>query len=132
MVVPVAPRRPQLCPLDEAEGQFEGETMDAASPLRACPGGVSVEVLASAGAADSKVRGLHGGALKVAVRAAPEKGKANAEVAELLAGFFGVSKRQVCVAAGQTSRKKRVVVLGVNVAQAEGKLRQRQMMNDER
>ena len=76
-------------------------------------------MLASAGAADSKVRGLHGGALKVAVRAAPEKGKANAEIEELLAGFFGVSKKQVCVAGGQNSRRKRVVVMGISLAQAE-------------
>ncbi|MGD0092547.1 MAG: DUF167 domain-containing protein [Planctomycetota bacterium] len=97
--------------------------MDTASPFRTCPGGVTVEVLASAGAASSKVRGLHGGALKVSVRAAPEKGKANAEIEELLAGFFGVSKRQVCVAGGQTSRRKRVVVVGLSVAQAEEKIR---------
>lgn len=59
--------------------------MDTAGVVRACPGGVTVAVLASAGAAQSKVRGLHGDALKVAVRAAPEKGKANAEIEELLA-----------------------------------------------
>jgi len=97
--------------------------MNTASPLRACPGGVTVEILASAGAADSKVRGLHGGALKVAVRAAPEKGKANKEIEELLAAFFGVRKGQVSVASGLTSRKKRVAILGVTVAQAEEKLK---------
>ena len=97
--------------------------MDTAGPLRACPGGVTVEVLASAGAADSRVRGLHGGALKLAVRAAPEKGKANKEIEELLAAFFGVGKNQVCVAGGLTSRKKRIVIQGLTLAQAQEKLK---------
>jgi hypothetical protein len=83
-----------------------------------------VEVLASAGASASKVRGLHGDALKVAVRAAPEKGKANAEVEEVLAEFFGVAARQVAVIAGQTSRRKRVAVMGVQPAQVEARIAQ--------
>ena len=90
--------------------------------VRECAGGVTVEVLASAGAAVSKVRGLHGAALKVAVRAAPERGKANAEIEELLAEFFGVSKAQVSVVAGQTSRRKRVAAIGITVAQAMEKI----------
>ena len=96
---------------------------DGGVAVRDCAGGVAVEVLASAGSANSKVRGPHGSALKVAVRAAPEKGKANAEVEELLAAFFGVGKSQVSVAAGQTSRKKRVVVLGITAAQALEKIK---------
>ena len=97
--------------------------MDTASPLRACQGGVTVEVLASAGAADSRVRGLHGGALKVAARAAPERGKANKEIEELLAAFFGVSKSQVSVAGGLTSRRKRILILGLTLAQAQEKMK---------
>jgi uncharacterized protein (TIGR00251 family) len=96
---------------------------DGGTVVRECTGGVVVEVLASAGSATSKVRGLHGSALKVAVRAAPEKGKANAEVEELLAAFFGVSKSQVSVAAGQTSRKKRILVAGITAAQALERIR---------
>lgn len=89
--------------------------------LRDVTGGVTVEVLASAGAANSCVRGVHGGALKVAVRAAPEKGKANAEVEAVLAGYFGVSSRQVAVIAGQTSRKKRVQIAGISLETAQAK-----------
>ena len=91
----------------------------AITAVRAISGGVTIEVLASAGASVSKVRGLHGGALKVAVRAAPEKGKANAEIEEVLAAFFGVAKNQVAVIAGQTSRNKRVEVLGISTDAAE-------------
>jgi uncharacterized protein (TIGR00251 family) len=94
----------------------------AHSVVRTVNGGVTVEVLASAGASVSKVRGLHGGALKVAVRAAPEKGKANAEIEEVLADFFGVAKNQAGVIAGQTSRIKRVQILGIDTAAAEAKI----------
>jgi uncharacterized protein len=89
-----------------------------ANLIRQVAGGFTVEVIASAGASDSKVRGIHAGALKVAVRAAPEKGKANAEIEEVLAKFFGASKKQVAVIAGETSRNKRVQILGVESAAA--------------
>ena len=89
-----------------------------ANLVRPVAGGFTIEVIASAGASDSKVRGLHGGALKVAVRAAPEKGKANAEIEEVLAAFFGAGKKQVSVIAGETSRNKRVQILGVESAAA--------------
>lgn len=105
------------------KGQMAQGTGGSAVAVRACAGGVSIEALVSAGAADSKVRGLHGNALKVAVRAPPEKGKANAEVEELLAAFLGVGKTQVAVVAGQTSRHKRLVVAGISVAQAEERIR---------
>jgi uncharacterized protein len=92
------------------------------TPLREISRGVTVEVLAAAGASVSKVRGVHGGALKVAVRAAPEKGKANAEICVVLAEFFGVAKNAVCLVAGETSRNKRVQVLGIGLAAAEAKV----------
>ncbi|MCY3021305.1 MAG: DUF167 domain-containing protein [Planctomycetota bacterium] len=93
-----------------------------AAVVRERAGGVTVEILASAGASVSKVRGLHGNALKVAVRAPPEKGKANAEIEELLAEFFGVARNHVSVVAGQTARAKRVVVLGITAAQAQARI----------
>ena len=85
-------------------------------------GGIVIEVLASAGASVSKVRGVHGHALKVAVRAAPEKGKANAEIEALLADFFDVSKQQVAVVFGHTGRHKRVQVLGIDCELARKKI----------
>ena len=90
--------------------------------LRAIPGGISLDVIVSAGSSRSEVRGIHGGALKVAVRSAPEKGKANQEVEALLADFFGVGKRSATVTAGQTSRHKQVQVLGVDVKAANARL----------
>jgi uncharacterized protein (TIGR00251 family) len=97
-------------------------THPADSPLKETAGGVMVEVLASAGSSASKVRGLHGGALKVAVRAAPEKGKANAEIAGVLAKFFGVSKNSAAVVAGETSRNKCVLIQGITLQAAQARL----------
>lgn len=77
--------------------------------------GSEINVLVSAGSARSGVRAVHGNALKVAVRAAPEKGKANAELEQVLAAFFRVSRGKVRVVSGQTSRRKRVQLEGLSV-----------------
>jgi uncharacterized protein (TIGR00251 family) len=51
---------------------------------------------------------LEDGALKVKVTAAPDRGKANAAVCELLAETFGVPKRNVEILRGETSHTKQV------------------------
>jgi uncharacterized protein (TIGR00251 family) len=51
-------------------------------------------------------------ALKVAVTAAPEDGKANAAVAGLLAKEWGVAKTAISVVAGATDRRKLVEIRG--------------------
>ncbi|ESR25924.1 DUF167 family protein [Lutibaculum baratangense] len=57
------------------------------------------------------LRPVEGGtALAARVRAAPEKGLANQALEELIAGLLGVSKTDVTVAAGRTSRLKTVQV----------------------
>ena len=53
-----------------------------------------------------------GQALKIAVTAPPDKGKANAAVAALLAKAFGVAKSSVAVVAGETDRRKVLRVSG--------------------
>jgi len=51
-------------------------------------------------------------ALKIAVTAPPDKGKANIAVTELLAKSFGVSKSSVTLVAGQTDRRKILRIAG--------------------
>ena len=53
---------------------------------------------------------LDDGALKVKVTAAPDRGKANAAVCEILADAFGVPKRNVEILRGETSHTKQVRV----------------------
>lgn len=53
------------------------------------------------------------GIYKVAVNVAPENGKANKRVCELLAEHFGVKKSAVRVLQGETSRNKVIEIEGV-------------------
>ena len=92
--------------------------------LRPHDGGFAVAVIVSAGSSASAVRGIHGAALKIAVRASPEKGKANKEVEEVLADFFGVGKRSVSVISGHTSRNKQVLISGVELCALQSILAQ--------
>jgi uncharacterized protein len=54
--------------------------------------------------------------LKLRVRAAPEDGKANAAVEQLLAASLHVPRRNVRVTAGHQSREKQVAVSGESAA----------------
>ena len=63
------------------------------------------------------IAGLHGDALRVRVTAAPERGRANDEVARVLAGALGVSTSAVEIVGGHASRRKRVRVRGVTTEQ---------------
>ena len=55
---------------------------------------------------------LEDGTMKLKITAAPEKGKANAEIVAFLADLFAVSKRQVEIVRGETSALKTVVITG--------------------
>jgi hypothetical protein len=57
-----------------------------------------------------------GDALKVQVAAAPERGKANAAVIEVLAEFFGVREGQIELVGGQTQPRKTFLINGVSDA----------------
>jgi uncharacterized protein len=53
------------------------------------------------------------------VAAAPEDGRANAELIRLLAAVLGVPERSVTIVAGAHSRSKAVTVEGVDPVEAE-------------
>lgn len=79
------------------------------------PGGVELEVRVRPSARRARVT-CTPEALRVEVTAPPEDGRANAAVERLLAVSLGVRPRQVNVASGHTSRTKRVLVTGVDLA----------------
>ncbi len=76
-------------------------------------GAVYIDVHAVPGSKREGVIGVHGDALKVAVRARPEKGKANAALLAVLARVAGVRRSGVEVISGHSSRRKRVRIEGV-------------------
>lgn len=76
-------------------------------------GGTIVPVRAQPGARKNAVLGERAGALRVAVSAAPERGKANDAIAQVLAEALGCKGSQVALVAGATSRDKRFLVTGM-------------------
>lgn len=77
------------------------------------PGGVGtlLEVKVVPGASRSRILGPFGDGLRVAVAAAPERGKANAAVCELVAEALSLRPSQVVVLRGGTSPRKTLHVL---------------------
>lgn len=86
--------------------------------------GVLLPVRAQPGARRSAVVGEHAGALKVAVTQAPEKGKANKALIQLLAKELQVSKSQIELIAGETSRQKQFLIRGAQLNQIASRLTQ--------
>jgi len=76
------------------------------------PGGARLQVKVTPGAAKTKLIGPHGDCLKIAVAAPPEKGKANQELIRFLANVLNLPKRQMAVAAGETSHRKTIRIEG--------------------
>jgi uncharacterized protein len=74
------------------------------------------------GARRSEVVGRHGDAWKLRVRSAPERGRANDEVADLLARTLHVAARDVRIVSGHTSRQKLVELDGLTIEEAERRL----------
>lgn len=68
------------------------------------------------GASRTRIAGMLGDAIKIQVAAAPEKGRANQAVIELLAAALGVKKNQIQLVAGQTQPRKTFQVEGVEQA----------------
>ncbi|MFV1964466.1 MAG: DUF167 domain-containing protein [Pirellulaceae bacterium] len=77
------------------------------------PEGALLPVRAQAGARRSEIRGEQDGALKVSVTQAPEKGKANKAIMDLLAKELGLRKSQFELIAGPTSSQKKFLVRDV-------------------
>jgi uncharacterized protein (TIGR00251 family) len=87
-------------------------TERAAAELELAPAGTGtrLRLRVRAGAARDAIVGAHGGALKLSVRTAPERGRANRAVLHLLAERLGVPTSELRIVAGTTSPDKVVVV----------------------
>lgn len=76
----------------------------------------------SPGASRASVVGRFGDAWKVRVAALPERGRANDEIEQLLAGSLGIGADDVQIVAGRGARGKVVRLTGVTRDVAERKL----------
>lgn len=78
-------------------------------PIRVCAdGSFEIDLRVSPKASREGITGWRGTRLKVAVRAAPERGKATAAVVEVLAEALGIPRSAVTVVRGETSQDKTV------------------------
>jgi hypothetical protein len=74
------------------------------------------------GASRSRIAGRHGDGIKVQVSAAPEKGKANAAVIEVLAEALRVRESQVVLVSGPTQPRKVFRIDGIDDAELHNRL----------
>ena len=91
-------------------------------PLTVHGDGVLLPVRAQPGARRTGVIGVHGNSLKVAVSAAPEKGKANAALVEAIAEAFHLKRSQVTLHRGETNSHKVFLLHGVDIEAARTSL----------
>ena len=73
-----------------------------------------LSVRAQPGTRKAGVVGEQAGALKVAVTAPPEDGRANQALTELLRDWLGLKRSQVELAGGATSRNKQFLIRGLS------------------
>ncbi len=71
------------------------------------------------GSSRDAIAGMLGDRLKVKVAAAPEAGKANAAVCELIADALGIKARDVTIESGHTAPEKTLRVKGVDLPTAQ-------------
>jgi uncharacterized protein (TIGR00251 family) len=84
--------------------------------------GVMLPVRVQPGARRNGIVGAHGGALKIAVTQAPEKGKANEGVVEELCAALKLRRAQVELISGATARQKRFLIRGIGLEDLRGQI----------
>lgn len=85
--------------------------------------GILLQVKAQPGARRNGITGEHAGALKVAVTQAPEKGKANDAIIEVLAEALHLKRNQIELVSGMTSPQKKFLVTGITRQELEERIR---------
>ena len=86
------------------------------------PEGCIVSVRAQPGARKNAIVGEHNGALKIAVTAPAQDGRANGAILGMVREFFALKRSQVELLGGIRSRDKRVLLRGVNSWTLQGLL----------
>jgi uncharacterized protein (TIGR00251 family) len=83
------------------------------------PDGFLVRLRVSPGARRAGIKGVHGGALKLAVCEPPEDGRANAGVVALLSALLKLPRKQIALVSGHASQDKRVLISGFKGSAAD-------------
>ena len=88
------------------------------------PAGATFDVKIHPRAKKNAITGEVGDALKVSLTAPPVEGRANEACIAFLAEFLKVPRASVTIAAGQSSRNKRIRVAGLTAAELRRRLGQ--------
>ena len=86
------------------------------------PRQASLQVRVKLRASRPGLLGRHGTGVKIAVRAAPERGQANEELLQILAAALGVPAGSVEIVAGVTSQDKHLRIDGLDQEELERRL----------
>ena len=84
--------------------------------------GISLRLRVKPGGRRQQLIGAYGGALKLEVSAAPEKGRANTAVIRLLSEVFGIRRDRVEIVAGASSQDKIAALTGCSVEEITARL----------
>jgi uncharacterized protein (TIGR00251 family) len=84
--------------------------------------GLVLAVRAQPGARRNGIQGEQAGALKVAVSVAPEQGKANRAILDVLRKELDLKRSQLELLSGETSRDKRILIRGISQQELENRL----------
>lgn len=77
-------------------------------------GSITFSVRVNARSSQSEIVGEHDGSLKIRLAAPPVDGAANIELIKLLARKFKVSKSEITIVAGETSKNKRIKITNLS------------------
>ena len=80
--------------------------------LRTAKDGILIELRVQPKASSNRIAGLYGEALKVAVTAPAESGRANKALIKLLADRLDIKKDNIEIVSGHTSRTKTLKITG--------------------
>ncbi len=91
-------------------------------PIEPHSDGLVLHVHAQPAARKNAVVKIHDGRVKIAVTQAPEKGKANQAILDVIVKSFGLRRSQVKLLNGETSSHKQFLITGAVAEELEKRL----------
>jgi len=84
--------------------------------------GILLPVRAQPKARRNAVAGIHNGRIKVSVTEAPEKGKANRALIQVLRKYLSLRKSQIALHSGETNTDKQFLISGIDAGELASRI----------
>ena len=81
-----------------------------------------IRVKVTPNAAKYKIEGWQEGILRIRIKAAPEKGRANEDLITYLSLMLNVAKSTLRIVSGQSARIKKIAIEGLTIEQIKARL----------